>query len=141
MSTEATGARRELTTPELKILLLDLWEDLAALRAWATGERRPGALRPVPSWVWEAPPRQGESWQQVLHRWALLFSEELETVHAARNSVAHSLPMEDKDLKAAVNAAGRLLLYARLESPEQHGGGVRFYDPRLADALSVDTSR
>lgn len=140
MSTEATGARRELTSAELKILLLDLWEDLAALRAWAAGERRPAGLRSVPSWVWEEPPRKGESWQQVLRRWSSLFADELETVQAARNTVAHALAIHEEDLRAAVHVAGRLLLYARLESPEQAGGGLRFTDPRLAAALSLDLS-
>lgn len=141
MSTEATSSGRELTNAELRVLLLDLWEDLAALRAWAAGEKRPAGLRPVPSWVWEGQPREDETWREVLQRWASLFSEELQTVHAARNTVAHALPLEDRDLRAAVHAAGRLLLYARLESPEQPGGGLRISDKRLADALSLDLSK
>lgn len=137
MSTES-GHGRQLTTAELKILLLDLWEDLAALRATAKGERRPEELRPVPNWVWaERPPREGETWSDVLRRWANLFSEELSTVQAARNTVAHSLPIDETELKVAVNAAGRLLLYARLQSPEDLEGGLNSPDQRVVDALRV----
>lgn len=139
MSTRETS-RPEPTDAELKVLLLDLWEDLAALRAWAEEERRPAGLRPVPDWVWEGSPREGESWREVLGRWASIFSDELETVQAARNTVAHALPIDDRNLRAAVHAAGRLLLYARLESPEQPRGGLRCVDQRLADALSIDPS-
>lgn len=123
-------------------LLLDLNEDLEALRAFAAGRPRLEGLRPPPSWVHEvAPSDPAGTPRQWLQRWAALFEKELAVVRAARNSAAHALALRDDDLVSAVQVAGKLLLHARLHATVGDAdAGVRIADPRIAEALQFPRS-
>ena len=123
------------------VLLLDLFEDLDALRAYADGRKRAPGLRSVPDWVDELPRIVStDTPRGRLSRWVNVFQEELDVVKAARNTVAHALPIGDDDLASAVRIAARLLMYARVSGhPSEHEGEISFRDPRIAEALHYPT--
>jgi hypothetical protein len=125
---------------EMTLLLLDLWEDLDAVAAFAQGRQRPPGLRGTPDWAQQARSElPDESPTEVLSRWASLFADELAIVRAARNSVAHSIDISDQALRSAVHLAGKLLLYARISAapPGESEQDLVIADPRLARALDV----
>ncbi len=134
MSSEATGltqAQRDRATA----LLLNMNEELEALRAYAYDEVRPG-VAPVPEWVFDLPEIvPSDTPRARLLRWANVFADELTFVRAARNSVAHARYISDGDLAISVRAAARLLLYARVSSSSEEEEGLSFNDRRIAEAL------
>lgn len=141
-----TADSHDLTADEearLSVLLLDLWEDLEAVATYARGGRRPENLRPAPEWATKATVGlAGEGPRDVLARWANVFQDELAIVRAARNSVAHSIPLPADTLRSSVYAAGKLLAFARLSAmqPGASEGDVKIEDPRIAAALSLSNS-
>jgi hypothetical protein len=119
------------------ILLLELHEELDAIRSWALGEPQRGTVRPVPAWVHDAPPIiEGETPRDRFRRWAYVFADELDTVRRARNNVAHAIPLTSGDLASAVRIAGKLMLLARLSGGTEDEQQISFNDRRVAQALS-----
>ncbi len=93
--------------------LLYLSEILDALMAYAEGRPRPLGLRSVPDWVLESDLRE-DARQDAMRQWRSVFSDELATVKAARNSVAHALKVDDQLLREAVRVARQLVINARV---------------------------
>lgn len=128
---------------ELIALLLDLWEDLDAIIAFADGRSRAATLRPAPEWVTQVhSDLPGETPRDVLNRWRSVFADELDLVRRARNNVAHALDLPVETLQSAVYTAAKLIVFARLSAshPDTEEETIRFRDKRLARALSVKDS-
>jgi len=119
------------------LLLLELYEELDAIRSWALGEPQRGTIHRVPAWVHDVPPMiEGETSRDRFGRWAYVFADELDTVRRARNNVAHAIPLTPDDLASAIRTAGKLMLLARLSGGTQNEQQITFEDRRVAQALS-----
>lgn len=128
---------------ELIALLLDLWEDLDAIIAFADGRSRAATLRPAPEWVTQVhSDLPGEPPRDVLARWRSVFADELDLVRRARNNVAHALDLPVETLHSAVYTAAKLIVFARLSAsrPDTTEETIGFTDKRLARALSLKDS-
>lgn len=132
MTSDDAQHERRLSPDAKRLLLLDLWEDLDALEAFAEG-RPSRALRSPPLWVATAEPT-GERTADVLQRWLVVFRDEIRNVQGVRNSIAHALPVTDQQVDRALYEAGRLWTFALLGlSP----AGAQVEDARVNAALAL----
>lgn len=85
--------------------LIALWEDLRAYLALLGGQ-----TNRIESWRTDAPNPSGDPIvTSIVAEWRTGFAEQLNLVRAARNSVAHAVPISGQDLDTALTVGRKVL--------------------------------
>ncbi len=101
-----TENRDHSDVSSVKLGLLSAWEKINTYDAFASGTGPPPETLGLPRLPSSLPE---ESQLDIARRWVAIFREEIETVHLARNAVAHARPISDDSVREAARLADRLL--------------------------------